>query len=304
MKRIILVFFVLLLTRAIYAQERYILTSDSVKLYVNVKGTGTPCLYIHGGPGAGSYFLEKLTGDFLEQHFQIIYLDQRGAGRSASPKDNNYSMDRMVKDFEEVRNAIGIDQWITLGHSFGGILQMGYLQRYPKVVKGMIMINCTLNMKESFSTSWFPKACEFLNISDQKFYFDDALPFKVRLDSLIIQLIRKDIIWKMSFSSKKDNESMNATISDMPHGNRDFENIAFSINDYFIDFTKETRKNNIPVLFYYGKKDWCVGPEHYKDVNFTNMILWASDGEHMMPFLKNKPDLEKAINSYIEKYKF
>jgi hypothetical protein len=34
------------------------------------------------------------------------------------------------------------------------------------------------------------------------------------------------------------------------------------------------------------------------------MILWHFEGEHMMPFLKNKPDLEKAIDSFIVKYKF
>jgi proline iminopeptidase len=168
----------------------------------------------------------------------------------------------------------------------------------------MIMINCTLNMEESFSTSWFPKACEFLNISDRKYYFDESFPSKVRLDSLIIQLIHKDIIWKMSFSSKMDNESMNAAISDLPHGNRDFGNFAFSINDYSIDYAKETKNIGIPVLFYYGKKDWCVGPEHYRSVKFPDMILWPNDAEHMMPFLKNKPDLENAIESYIEKYKF
>ena len=53
----------------------------------------------------------------------MIYLDQRGCGRSTSPKDNNYSMDRMVNDFEEVRKYLGIDKWITLGHSFGGLLR-------------------------------------------------------------------------------------------------------------------------------------------------------------------------------------
>lgn len=107
------------------AQQREIITSDSVQLYVTIKGSGTPCLYIHGGPGSGSYWLEKLFGDYLEQHFQMIYLDQRGVCRSSSPKDKNYSSDRMVQDFEEVRKALGISQWFTLGHSFGGILQNG-----------------------------------------------------------------------------------------------------------------------------------------------------------------------------------
>jgi pimeloyl-ACP methyl ester carboxylesterase len=81
---------------------------------------------LHGGPGSGSHWLEKFFGDYLEQHFQMIYLDQRGVCRSSSPKDNNYSLERMILDFEEVREALGIGEWLTLGHSFGGILQMAY----------------------------------------------------------------------------------------------------------------------------------------------------------------------------------
>ena len=157
---------------------------------------------------------------------------------------------------------------------------------------------------ESFNTSWCPKACEFLNISDQKFYLDESLPIKVRWDSLIKELIRKDIIWKMAFSSKNDVEAMNATCSDIPRGNVDFENIALGIKDYYIDYTTATMKINVPVLFFYAKKDWCVGPEHYKSVNFPNMILWGSDIEHMMPFLANKPELDKAINYFVDHYKF
>ena len=127
MRRITLLLFLLIsISIQGQAQEREILTSDGVKLYVKVKGTGTPCLYLHGGPGSGSHWLEKFFGDYLEQHFQMIYLDQRGVCRSSSPKDNNYSLERMILDFEEVREALGIGEWLTLGHSFGGILQMAY----------------------------------------------------------------------------------------------------------------------------------------------------------------------------------
>ena len=106
MRRITLLLFLLIsISIQGQAQEREILTSDGVKLYVKVKGTGTPYLYLHGGPGSGSHWLEKFFGDYLEQHFQMIYLDQRGVCRSSSPKDNNYSLERMILDFEEVRGA-------------------------------------------------------------------------------------------------------------------------------------------------------------------------------------------------------
>lgn len=304
MKRIVSIIFVFYSFLSIDAQERFFLTSDSVNLYINVRGKGIPCLYIHGGPGADSYFLEKLAGDYLEQHFQMIYLDQRGSGRSSSPKDNNFTMDRMIKDFEEIRKSLGIDSWITLGHSFGGILQIGYIQRNSSVIDGMIMINCTLNIPESFNKSWFPKACEFLDQSDCKYYLDESVSLKKRLDSLIVQLIQKDIIWKMSFSSLNDNQELNAVYSNRTApNNNDFFSVAFA-GDYLNNYQKETVSISKPVLFFYGEKDWCVGPEHYKNINFPNMILWKSSSEHMMPFLKNKPELENAINNYITKYNF
>jgi proline iminopeptidase len=108
----------------------------------------------------------------------------------------------------------------------------------------------------------------------------------------------------MAFSSKSDMEEMNAACGDQPRGNADFENIAFSIPDYYMDYKRLTSELKIPVLFFYGKQDWMAGPEHFKGVNFPNLILWGADVGHMMPFLKNKPELEMAINSYIAKNKF
>ena len=143
LRKAVLFLFVCLCGVSAFAKEQMVLTSDSVELYVNIEGQGPPCLYIHGGPGAGSYWLEALMGDSLEQYFQMIYLDQRGVGRSSSPTDGNFSMNRMVQDFEEVRKALGIEQWLTLGHSFGGVLQMGYATQQPESISAFLFINCS-----------------------------------------------------------------------------------------------------------------------------------------------------------------
>jgi len=303
MKKTIILIMILGLTIASNAQVKHIITSDSVDLYVTIKGKGLPCLYLHGGPGSGSYWFEKFVGDSLEQHFQMIYLDQRGVARSSSPKDKNYSMDRMVKDFEEVREALGIKQWITLGHSFGGALQMGYVLRHPKSIKGMVMLNCGLNTELSFKTSWCPKACEFLNISDTKYFKDETIPLSIRWESLIHALNDKDLMWKMGYSDRKNMEIMNKTFGEIPNWNWEFSNVAMTMKDYLVDFQKETSKIDKPVLFFYGKKDWMIGPEHYKGIKFPNLMLWCSDVGHM-PFLENKDDMMKAITSFQKKYEF
>ena len=59
--------------------------------------------------------------------------------------------------------------------------------------------------------------------------------------------------------------------------------------------------SSVAVLFFYGKSDWTVGPEHYKGVNFPNMLLWGSNVGHV-PFMENKIDMEKAMDSYLKKF--
>jgi len=303
MKNIILTGLLVLTGIALSAQERTILTSDGVSLYVNVKGSGIPCLYLHGGPGSGSYWLEKFFGEYLEQHFQMIYLDQRGVGRSSSPGDGNFSMDRMVCDFEEIRQALGIDQWLTLGHSFGGILQMGYWEKYPQNVKGMIMINCTVSMEDSFGKSWLQKAAEFTGTAYkpvQTFTPDSLMD---RLMEVSNALDEQGVRWKMTFVSPEDEQQINDTYSGFPSWNSDFGNQAMFIGDYWKDYRDLTSKVEVPVLFYYGTHDWPIGPEHYKGIKFPEMILYGSDVMHF-PFLENPKDLEKAIDTFRQQYGF
>jgi proline iminopeptidase len=287
----------------IHAQERQVLTSDSVELHLKVKGHGTPCLYVHGGPGSGSFWLEKFFGDYLEQNFQMIYLDQRGVGRSASPKNQNYSIDRMNKDFEEVRQALGIKKWITLGHSFGGILQMDYYEQYPTKILGMIMINCSLSLAESLCKSWIPKAAE---LTESKY----LPPLTNSPDSILSSLMdlseklnTRGIKWKMAYSSPENEKLMDSTFNEIKNWNNDFSSVALTIKDYWKNYKKSTSSVRIPVLFFYGRTDWLVGPEHYKGIKFPKMILWGSNVGHM-PFLENKIDLEKAIDTYTAKYNF
>ncbi|SDG23815.1 alpha/beta fold hydrolase [Epilithonimonas hungarica] len=304
MKTSKLLFFLVILLATFYkAQKREIVTSDGVKLYVNVKGKGTPCLYLHGGPGSGSYWLEKFYGSELEKNFQMIYLDQRGVSRSSSPADKNYSLDRMLQDFEEVRNALGIKEWLTIGHSFGGILQMAYVEKYPQSIKGMMMVNCTLSMKDSFCNSWIPKASE---LAGEKM---NPLQENTSPEILLKKMMEvgkkmddEKVRWKMAFASPESDNLMNSSYREITNWNNSFSNVALSIEDYWKDFRKDAGNVKVPVLFFYGKSDWMVGPDHYKKIKFPKMMLWRSDVGHM-PFLENQKDLDKAIKAYVKKYK-
>ncbi len=293
MKTFILITIMFCFGLRLQAEEKMIITSDGVQLFVNIKGSGSPVLYLHGGPGSGSYWFEKFFGEFLEQHYTMIYLDQRGVGRSSGNHDNDYSMDRMGLDFEELREELGYESWITLGHSFGGILQMGYYKRFPNSIKGMIMINCTLNIMESFCESWGPKAAEFTGKANKPCSGD---PAKVRemLGAHINNLREQNAFWKMGYKDQQNERLIDDTYADITNWNGSFSNLGFTILDYWEDYKVKTGNVEVPVLFFYGSEDWMVGPDHYKGINFQKGLMWESKVGHM-PFMENKDDLEKAI---------
>lgn len=283
------------------AQEMSIMTSDSVRLYINVKGDGIPCLFIHGGPGQGSYYWEKLAGDICEKHFKMIYLDQRGCGRSTSPSSENYNINRMIMDFEEVRKALNIKEWFIMGHSFGGILQTYYAKAYPGNIRGMLMFNCTLDMSESMEDSYIPSVMEFFEIKNSTFYTSRSIPLATRMDSIQKLFTSRDDVWKLSFSSVEAAIKFGDTYSGFQTWNTDFSKSAFLIDDYSRDYSALTNTIYTPTLFVYGTNDKNVGVKHYLKAAFPKILLFEIEGGHM-GFIEDKNDYIKAIESFIEEF--
>ncbi len=293
--------FLLISTQSI-AQKQNFVTSDGVDLFLNIKGKGTPCLYIHGGPGSGSYWMEKFSGDILEERFQMIYLDLRGVGRSSSPEDGNYSMERMILDFEEIRKHLGFENWVIMGHSFSGTMATEYAYKHPESLKAMMMFNCSLHLQESITKSWIPKATELLGLQDDVFLKNDTINMNDKLQRLFPLLNEKGVMWKLAYAKEENDKFMNESFSEIPNWNHDFSAVGLYHNDYQKNFKTYTPKIKTPVLFFYGAYDWTIGTEHYKGVQFPNMLLWKSNVGHI-PFMENKEDLVKAMDEFLDKNK-
>jgi proline iminopeptidase len=109
------------------------------RIYFKTLGRGAPLLLLHGGPGADhSDFLPALTP--LAGRYQLVLIDERGSGRSERLTDPaSYTLRLMVKDIECVRKHFQLEQWVVLGHSFGGILAQAYAMRHPKRLLGLVL---------------------------------------------------------------------------------------------------------------------------------------------------------------------
>jgi proline iminopeptidase len=116
------------------------------RLYVEVSGPprAPAMLYLHGGPGTGSYDFSLYQRQRLSGALRLIALDQRGVLRSdAIPPGMPFGFDDLVEDCEALRRALNIERWAVLGHSFGGYLAMAYALRYPGSLSRVIFENPT-----------------------------------------------------------------------------------------------------------------------------------------------------------------
>ena len=165
-----------------------------------------------------------------------------------------------------------------------------------------MLFNCSLNLNESITKSWLPKAIELLGIQNDPFYKSDTIPMNDKMQRIFPLLNEKGIMWKLAYLKEENEKMMNESFNEIPNWNNDFSGIGMSHKDYQKNFKVYTASIKKPVLFFYGEYDWTIGPEHYKGVNFPNMYLWKSKVGHM-PFMENKKDLKKSIDKFLKKRK-
>lgn len=116
-------------------------TINGVELWYRVAGrpAGTPVIFLHGGPGEGSQTFATFAGPPLERSLRMVYLDQRGSGRSERPADNAYSIALLVEDIEHLRRHLGVERIALIGHSFGTVLALEYAARHPEQVAAVVL---------------------------------------------------------------------------------------------------------------------------------------------------------------------
>ena len=122
---------------------------DQHLIYVEEYGNknGIPIIFLHGGPGSGCNDWQK--GLFNSKVFRVVFVDQRGSGKSVPKRSlENNSTYELIDDIEYLRKFLKIDDWFLVGGSWGSTLAIAYGQKHPDVVKGMVLRSLFLGTTE------------------------------------------------------------------------------------------------------------------------------------------------------------
>ena len=112
-----------------------VVSVNGAAVYYTTSGSGVPCIV----PCIlGTSVYERLTPSPLTDHFQFIYVDVRGTGRSTGdPADLTF--DVLSSDLEAIRADLGLLRVAVLGYSIMGAAALEYGRRYPETVSHVIM---------------------------------------------------------------------------------------------------------------------------------------------------------------------
>ena len=104
---------------------------DGYTLFVEPIGEGLPVVVLHGGPGLDHQHLRPWldplaaeTSDDGAPRFRLLYVDERGQGRSERVDPATLSLDAFAHDVDLVAEALALDRYVLLGHSFGAIIAL------------------------------------------------------------------------------------------------------------------------------------------------------------------------------------
>ena len=105
------------------------------EVWVRVNGDlaadAAPAIFIHGGPGGTHGGFARLLG--LADERAVILYDQLDSGLSDRPENPaNWRVERFVAELEAIRQALGVERWHVVGHSWGSALALEYAAAYPQ----------------------------------------------------------------------------------------------------------------------------------------------------------------------------
>ena len=103
--------------------------------YLERPGAGTPVVLIHGLPGTAEDF--NAVTPLLAGHRTIAF-DRPGFGYSSG---GYVKFDEQVATLDSLLRELHISRPILVGHSYGGTVALGFAERHPSEVSGLVLVD-------------------------------------------------------------------------------------------------------------------------------------------------------------------
>jgi proline iminopeptidase len=109
---------------------------DGSRLSYVIEGEGIPCLVI----GSSIYYPRTFSNN-LRKHLKMYFVDMKWFAKDYLAEDlQKVNIESIVQDVEQIRNALGLEMPLILGHSIHGTIATEYVKKFGNHVAGLIVI--------------------------------------------------------------------------------------------------------------------------------------------------------------------
>lgn len=264
-----------------------------------------PLILLHGGPGASESALFRHYDAGLENHFTVVYWEQRGTGRSFHDDIPRSSMTiaQMLADLDAlvdtVRSRFGHDRVVLLGHSWGTILGTLYAHEHPEKVAAYVGVAQIADFAEGerVSLEW---ALAQASARDDEHALDALHAMSPRPRSVSQELALGRWVerfggtfcgglstGKLIWVALRTDEAGIMDLVRFGKGNR-FSLEALRGEYARIDLTR-VQRFAVPIVFMLGRHDWHVpavlAARYFATIHApSKRLVWFEHSAHNPPF--------------------
>jgi pimeloyl-ACP methyl ester carboxylesterase len=113
---------------------------DGVALfYEEAEGGDPPVLLVHGIACDHTHFAPQFE-HFARRGHRVVAVDLRGHGKSDKPHQS-YTIELFADDLAWMCEQLGLHKPVVIGHSMGGVVDLGLAMRYPDLPSAIVMID-------------------------------------------------------------------------------------------------------------------------------------------------------------------
>ena len=277
-------------------------------------------LFLHGGPGAPLFNYARDVGveARLEQHFVMVYWEQRGTGKSfyRSIPVESMTIEQFISDTYELskklRDRFDVSNIILIARSWGSLIGLMAVHRYPELYSCYVGIGQMIHPLENDKLSYeytLKLAQDFDNQKAIKQLRKVGYP-PYNLEKLNIQrrwltkFYRKLMAEKFNISRPNHWQKLLSTpeytFIDIVKMGLDPDFSARHLWDeqfYRINFFKQIPWIDVPVCFLAGRYDYFT-PSEIVEKYYQKVI--APKGKHLIWFEKSghNPEREETDKFY------
>jgi class 3 adenylate cyclase/pimeloyl-ACP methyl ester carboxylesterase/acyl dehydratase len=128
-------------------QLAYFARPDGVTLACGIAGTGPPLVLVMGWTTHLDWFFRHpatLLFEPLTHHVKLITFDKHGSGLSDRDR-TEFTLDSEVYDIEALVEHLGLDRFLLMGMSEGGLAAAAYAAKHPDRVDKLVLYSTTAN---------------------------------------------------------------------------------------------------------------------------------------------------------------